>query len=575
MPYKLNGITGKLDYYEEADLSAYALLNGTNQPFTGNIEIKKATPEFRLTYDDANDYYTRFFRQSSNISYLKSQVEVPARANGALYFDGTSNRSVTVADNNMVAFGTGVFTVSFICNTTSNTSRYMAPVGAYDGAGMVIIYRGSDHRWVYGIGGSGGQNGDVNYAINDGEWHLIQMRRTSATNLEFWIDGVLRDTATLLATNMLQTEDFQIGASSALAGREWLGDIDEVAIWGRSLADTDMTDLYNSGDFLYVQIGETFPTSGTLIETNIVAVYHLDEGTGTVANDSSGNDNHGVLIANPVWTTGALVTVTAVQEVDVLKIENGLGDGEQGTITLGNTTANTVIKGGVLELNGSELLNNGNRLLVANNGNVGFLPYFVNSSEVDNSLLYYDSINGRILLNTTSIVATLGLVNTVPAQKLLYLKGAVGQTGDILSIQNSASADLFIVSASGDMSIPQGTLNVNNGIFVNSDASTNIGASGANALTGFIINPIEDEESLTFQVRETDALKIEYDGSDIILNLIGAKIGVDKAIPAYKLDVVGDINTSTNYRINGTLGFTGTGSYTNFTIVGGIITNAS
>jgi hypothetical protein len=32
---------------------------------------------------------------------------------------------------------------------------------------------------------------------------------------------------------------------------------------------------------------------------------------------------------------------------------------------------------------------------------------------------------------------------------------------------------------------------------------------------------------------------------------------------------------ASSYSVNGTAGFTGTGAYTNFTIVGGIITNAS
>lgn len=38
---------------------------------------------------------------------------------------------------------------------------------------------------------------------------------------------------------------------------------------------------------------------------------------------------------------------------------------------------------------------------------------------------------------------------------------------------------------------------------------------------------------------------------------------------------VGDIRTNGVFNVNGTAGFTGTGAYTNFTIVGGIITNAS
>lgn len=45
--------------------------------------------------------------------------------------------------------------------------------------------------------------------------------------------------------------------------------------------------------------------------------------------------------------------------------------------------------------------------------------------------------------------------------------------------------------------------------------------------------------------------------------------------PAYAVDATGDANVSGVYRVGGVSGFTGTGAYTNFTIVGGIITAAS
>lgn len=51
-------------------------------------------------------------------------------------------------------------------------------------------------------------------------------------------------------------------------------------------------------------------------------------------------------------------------------------------------------------------------------------------------------------------------------------------------------------------------------------------------------------------------------------------VGIGTTTPSEKLDVNGTIN-ATAYSVGGTAGFTGTGAYTNFTIVNGIITNAS
>jgi hypothetical protein len=39
---------------------------------------------------------------------------------------------------------------------------------------------------------------------------------------------------------------------------------------------------------------------------NLVAHWNFDDGTGSTAQDSSGNGNHGTLFGNPQWTTGHL-----------------------------------------------------------------------------------------------------------------------------------------------------------------------------------------------------------------------------------------------------------------------------
>src|SRR3989344_6333653 len=42
------------------------------------------------------------------------------------------------------------------------------------------------------------------------------------------------------------------------------------------------------------------------ITSGLVAHYKFDEGSGTTASDSSGNNNIGTLINNPAWTTGKI-----------------------------------------------------------------------------------------------------------------------------------------------------------------------------------------------------------------------------------------------------------------------------
>lgn len=327
--------------------STYLKLDTSNDPLTGNLEILKTDPQISLT--DNNNYYTRLYRNSSNTSYLKSQITVPAIASNALRFDGTSGRSARVTDNDMLAFGSSNYTVTAWVKTTATDTALMTIYGAYNGGGIYAFYRGSDDTWYTGWVGSGGQNisGAV-HSINDGNWHFVVSRRTATDTIELWIDNNLIATKTgITSTTSAQPADFEIGSLTSVAGREWDGDIDEVAIWGRALTDDDISDLYNSGSGLYLDIANTFPTSGTPVSTNLVCLYHLDEGTGTNVADSSGNGYDGYLNNSPSWINpGFFPETSTVQEVSVLTVENGGGAGEKGVITLGNNTANTKLQGG-------------------------------------------------------------------------------------------------------------------------------------------------------------------------------------------------------------------------------------
>lgn len=72
--------------------------------------------------------------------------------------------------------------------------------------------------------------------------------------------------------------------------------IDEVAFYDRVLTQDEIDYLYNNGP------GR--PTPASLL--NPIGLWHFDENQGDVVTDSSGNDNHGLLLGNspPVWVDG-------------------------------------------------------------------------------------------------------------------------------------------------------------------------------------------------------------------------------------------------------------------------------
>lgn len=131
---------------------------------------------------------------------------------------------------------------------------------------------------------------------------------------------------------------------------------------------------------------------------------------------------------------------------------------------------------------------------------------------------------------------------------------------------------------------------------------TRLQLDSADSVTGFILG--QYGANYTFNADFTEGSSISAYRSNLMLTLWGGTYAQIKDIkfgiyedgtntytelarlkkdgnfglgvsPSYKLDVVGDINTTTVYRVGGVSGFTGTGAYTNFTIVGGIITSAT
>jgi len=71
------------------------------------------------------------------------------------------------------------------------------------------------------------------------------------------------------------------------------GAIDEVRIYNKALTTADIQTLYQ----------QTATSSSTNVP-GLVAYWNFDEGSGTIAADSSGNGNNGTLVNGPSWTNG-------------------------------------------------------------------------------------------------------------------------------------------------------------------------------------------------------------------------------------------------------------------------------
>ena len=101
---------------------------------------------------------------------------------------------------------------------------------------------------------------------------------------------------------------------------------------------------------------------------------------------------------------------------------------------------------------------------------------------------------------------------------------------------------------------------------------------------GVLFNVTDSKDGLLHSVNDVSGLPIlavysddrvvmgKFDKNTLVVN--SNKVGIGMTGPSYSLDVNGNINAFT-YSAGGATGFSGTGAYTNFTIVGGIIINAT
>ncbi|WKZ17207.1 MAG: SBBP repeat-containing protein [Candidatus Jettenia caeni] len=126
-------------------------------------------------------------------------------------------------------------------------------------------------------------------ALNSvGSWHHVAGAYNKTTGEQkLYINSQLVDTKIHPAGNTavpLSYSEMKVGYSKYGTGY-FNGIIDDVRLYRRALSDKEVQGIYHA------------VTSGMQMH------YTLDEGTGTIAHDASGNDNHGE-IQGAVWTAG-------------------------------------------------------------------------------------------------------------------------------------------------------------------------------------------------------------------------------------------------------------------------------
>jgi hypothetical protein len=194
---------------------------------------------------------------------------------------GGSTDDVTASNINLNSTS---YTIEFWAQRAdSGRTEYVIGQGDANTAGDLQIGYDSQNRFFVTQSGQ-----TLNYATTDNKWHHWAVTFDQSTgNRAIYKDGlpVASDTGAQPLSGTSMT--FLIGRSGSTY---FNGSVDEVRVWNLPRSAADIEANYGQG-FL------TLPAVG------LVADWTFDEGQGTTASDSSGNNNTATLEGNPQWTT--------------------------------------------------------------------------------------------------------------------------------------------------------------------------------------------------------------------------------------------------------------------------------
>ena len=272
--------------------------DGGSQYFGGQIDDVRIYNYARTAEQIYNDYKTTHGTLVGDAKFVDGKI------GKALQFDGTGD--YVDCGNDSMFNVKGAFTMSAWIKITAydqfdsicgKGTKFDSATDSY----LMDIVNGKIRYFIYTTSYSGPTGATT---VVDNSWHYVAMVY-DGQNLTGYVDGKV-DLSPLAKTGNVQqvSNNFYIGSMGT--SYQTAGYIDDVKLYNYARTAAQILEDATSGA---ARLGtastyavERDPWGGALP----VAQWKMDENTGVLANDASGNGNNGTLTNGPTWAQGKL-----------------------------------------------------------------------------------------------------------------------------------------------------------------------------------------------------------------------------------------------------------------------------
>lgn len=250
-------------YYKNTEFSEWAI-------FSSNYH-NNLTAYFSFNEGSGTIAYNNVSGRS-NATFIGSPTRISAKFGNGLKFDGSA-KAVKVDNDSSMNDGTNLatdYTFNFWFNYTNSPNGYRAIARDCGGSQNCVKYQmytssgSNDLAGTWGSGSAGSNNGG-SYTMNGtglNQWQMATFM-INQTNTSIFYNGVLVKVFGIPSgtPTTLSSIPTCFGARGYTCDSQYyVGTLDEIAFWNRTLTSAEIIDLYNNGTGLFYEpIKQNYP----------------------------------------------------------------------------------------------------------------------------------------------------------------------------------------------------------------------------------------------------------------------------------------------------------------------------